>query len=155
MAVLEVPTRRLTILDDCYNANPASMRQALLTASQVRLAGERLVVVLGDMLELGSISPSRHQEIGDYVATLVTPPDMLVTVGKDAQLIAEKAEQTGILVRSFTNVEAAASYVREVVSGYNGPQLLLVKGSRGVHLEEVTRQVTESCSPPQNERESG
>lgn len=146
MAVIEVPTRQLTILDDCYNANPASMRQALLTASQVRLAGERLLVVLGDMRELGTLSRGRHQEIGDYLATLSPSVDLLVTVGEDARLIAAEAGQAGIPTRTFAQAEAAAAYVHEVVSAYAGPQLLLIKGSRGVHLEEVTHRVTERSS---------
>src|SRR5262249_58358680 len=79
MAVVEVPARRLTILDDCYNANPASMRQALLTARQVRAAGERLILVLGDMLELGALSRSRHAELGEEVAALAPRPRLVVT----------------------------------------------------------------------------
>jgi len=143
MAVIEVPARRLTVLDDCYNANPASMRQALLTAQQVRAAGERLILVLGDMLELGAVSHSRHGEIGEAVAALVPPPDLLVTVGEDARLIAAVAGRAGIPVRAFAAAEAAAAFVREVVLGFDGPQLLLIKGSRGARLEEVTRCVTE------------
>ena len=143
MAVIEVPARRLTVLDDCYNANPASMQQALLTAQQVRAAGERLILVLGDMLELGVLSHSRHGEIGEAVAALVPPPDLLVTVGEDAHLIAAVAGRAGIPVRAFAAAEAAAAFVREVVLGFAGPQLLLIKGSRGARLEEVTRCVTE------------
>ncbi|MCS6927232.1 MAG: UDP-N-acetylmuramoyl-tripeptide--D-alanyl-D-alanine ligase, partial [Candidatus Binatia bacterium] len=75
MTVIEVPSQRLTVLDDCYNANPASMRQALLTATQVRHREERFIAVLGDMLELGALSHRRHQEIGEYIAALAPPPD--------------------------------------------------------------------------------
>ena len=142
MAVIEVPRQHLTVLDDCYNANPASMQQALRTAHQIRVPGERLILVLGDMLELGALSHSRHGEIGEAVVALQPPPDLVVTVGKDAQLIAARAEQTDIPVRTFPVADAAAAFVRETVAGYIAPQLLLVKGSRGVHLEEVIRQVT-------------
>ena len=143
MAVIEIPSQRLTILDDCYNANPASMRQALLTASQVRLAGERLIVVLGDMLELGTLSHSRHQEIGEHLVMLAPLPDVLITVGEEARLIATRAEQAGIPVYIFANAEAAATWVRETICSYQGPQLLLVKGSRGVRLEAITHQITQ------------
>ena len=150
MAVIEVPERRLTILDDCYNANPASMWQALLTAQQVRVAGERLVLVLGDMLELGAVSHARHCEIGEAVADLDPRPDLLLTVGADARLIAAGVEHTGMPVHAFAAVEAAATFVREAVCDYSGPQLVLVKGSRGVHLEEVTRSMIDwqSAVPP-------
>lgn len=144
MAVIEIPTRQATILDDCYNANPASMRQALLTARQVRAPGERLILVLGDMLELGALSQNRHAEIGEEVATLDPRPDLLITVGEDARLIAARVARTGIPIHAFAVVQDAAAFAQETVLGYTGPQLVLVKGSRGVHLEEVTRQLTET-----------
>jgi len=143
MAVIEVPVQHLTVLDDCYNANPASMLQALKTATQVRASGERLLLVLGDMLELGTLSQIRHQEIGEAVAALTPRPDFVVAVGEDAKLIAVEVEKTTIPVRWFATSEQAATFVQEMVSNFPGPQLLLVKGSRGIRLEEVTRRVTE------------
>jgi UDP-N-acetylmuramoyl-tripeptide--D-alanyl-D-alanine ligase len=144
MAAIEIRTRQITILDDCYNANPASMRQAILTARQVRTAGERLILVLGDMLELGALSHSRHAEIAEEVATLTPRPDLVITVGEDARLIATRVARMGIPVRAFDGAETAAAFARETMLAYSGPQLVLVKGSRGVHLEEVTRRLTET-----------
>jgi UDP-N-acetylmuramoyl-tripeptide--D-alanyl-D-alanine ligase len=143
MAVVEVPARQLTVLDDCYNANPASMLQALKTATQVRAPGERLLLVLGDMLELGTLSRIRHQEIGEAVAALIPRPDFVVTVGEDAKLIAAEVEKAAVPGRWFATTEQAAVFVRETVEHFAGPQLLLVKGSRGIRLEEVTRRVME------------
>jgi UDP-N-acetylmuramoyl-tripeptide--D-alanyl-D-alanine ligase len=143
MAVIAVPARQLTVLDDCYNANPASMLQALTTATQVRASGERLLLVLGDMLELGTLSQIRHQEVGEAVAALRPRPDFVVTVGEDAKLIAAAVEKTPIPGHWFATAEQAAPFVRETVEQLAGPQLLLVKGSRGIRLEEVTRRVTE------------
>lgn len=143
MAVVELPERQLTILDDCYNANPASMRQALLTAQQVRAPGERLILVMGDMLELGVVSSHRHQEIGEMVAALTPAPDLVVTVGNDARLISAPAEQAGLAVRWFEQSSGAATFVQEMVAAHEGRQLILVKGSRGIRLEEVTRCLTE------------
>jgi UDP-N-acetylmuramoyl-tripeptide--D-alanyl-D-alanine ligase len=143
MAVIEVPVRQLTILDDCYNANPASMRQALVTARQVRAAGERLIFVLGDMLELGALSQRRHVEIGEDIAALDPRPNLIVTVGEYMRLLAPRVAELGIPVHAFAVAEAAAAFVREAVRDWTGPQLVLVKGSRGVHLEEVTRRLTE------------
>jgi UDP-N-acetylmuramoyl-tripeptide--D-alanyl-D-alanine ligase len=151
MAVIEVPARRLTVLDDCYNANPASMRQALLTARQVRAAGERLILVLGDMLELGALSRSRHAELGEEVAARAPRPDLVVTVGEDARLVAAGVEGTGVPVRAFAAAEVAAAFVREAVLGYPGRQLVLVKGSRGVRLEEVTRRLLDLPPLPPGE----
>ena len=144
MAVVDIPARQLTVLDDCYNANPASMQQALLTVQHVRAAGERVLLVLGDMLELGDLSQLRHQQIGTTVATLVPPPDLVVAVGEDAKLIAAEVEKTLVPVRWFATSDVAATFVREEIEQFHGPQLLLVKGSRGIRLEEVTKRVTEA-----------
>ena len=143
MAVISLPDRQISILDDCYNANPASMRQAILTAQQVRVPGERVVFVLGDMLELGALSQQRHREIGELVAALTPRPDEVVTVGNDARLIAAETERAGLAGHAFAQSEAAATFVRETVEEHSGPQLILVKGSRGVRLEEVSRRLVE------------
>jgi UDP-N-acetylmuramoyl-tripeptide--D-alanyl-D-alanine ligase len=143
MAVVPLPERQLTLLDDCYNANPASMRQALLIVQQVRAPGERVVLVLGDMLELGALSQPRHQEIGEIVAALTPAPDLVVLVGPDARLMGIEAERVDISVRWFEKSDTAATFVRETVASHAGPQLVLVKGSRGIRLEEVTRRLVE------------
>ena len=144
MAVVDLPARQLTVLDDCYNANPASMQQALLTVQQVRAAGERVILVLGDMLELGDLSRIRHQQVGAMVATLAPLPDAVVAVGEEARLIAATVEKTPVPVRWFATSDVAATFVRETIESFRGPQLVLVKGSRGIRLEEVTRKVTET-----------
>ena len=132
-----VPAYHLTVLDDCYNANPASMQHALQTANAIRHAGERLILVLGDMLELGAVSESRHKEIGAYVTGLTPAPDALVTVGQYAPQLAEAAERAGLPAHVFPDATAAAPCVRALVRQADGPQLMLVKGSRGVHLERI------------------
>jgi UDP-N-acetylmuramoyl-tripeptide--D-alanyl-D-alanine ligase len=143
MAVIDLPHRQLSILDDCYNANPASMQQAILTAQQVRTPGERVIFVLGDMLELGAVSQQRHREIGEMVATLTPVPDVVVTVGHEARLIAVEAERAGLGVHAYAQAAAAAAFVRDTVARYTGAQLILIKGSRGARLEEVTRRLVE------------
>jgi UDP-N-acetylmuramyl pentapeptide synthase len=95
------------------------------------------------MLELGTLSRIRHQEIGEAVAALRPCPDFVVTVGEDAKLIAAEVEKASIPGRWFAVAEQAATFVQEAVEHFAGPQLLLVKGSRGIRLEEVTRRVTE------------
>jgi UDP-N-acetylmuramyl pentapeptide synthase len=95
-------------------------------------------------LELGALSHSRHAEIAEEVATLTPRPDLVITVGEDARLIATRVARMGIPVRAFDGAETAAAFARETMLAYSGPQLVLVKGSRGVHLEEVTRRLTET-----------
>ncbi len=143
LAVVEVPALQLTILDDFYNANPASMYHAILTANTIRAANERLILVLGDMLELGNISKQRHQEIGAYIAQLAPPPDVVVTIGQYAQPLAELAAQANIPVHVFPDAQAAAPRVLSLVRQTENPQLMLIKGSRGVHLEQIVEPLVE------------
>ena len=138
-----VPAYQLTGLDDCYNANPASMQHALQTANTIRNAGERLILVLGDMLELGAVGELRHREIGAYVAGLKPVPDALVTVGQYAPQLADAAVQAGLPAHVFPDATAAAPCVHALVQQVDGPQLMLVKGSRGVHLERILEALVE------------
>lgn len=113
------------VIDDCYNANPMSMRAALddLFAS----ASGRRVAVLGDMLELGPDERRFHEEIGAHAAGV----DVLVTVGSRAALIGERF---GGQLHKVDDAAAAAALVPGLVQPGD---TVLVKGSRGVGLEVV------------------
>jgi UDP-N-acetylmuramoyl-tripeptide--D-alanyl-D-alanine ligase len=120
----------VTLLDDSYNANPMSMRAALdeLAATARRAGGRRTIAVLGDMLELGPDAVSFHREIGAYAAARA---DILVSVGPLAAAISggfpHEHHHAG-------DAGAAAALLPELV--HDG-DVVLVKASRGVHLELV------------------
>jgi UDP-N-acetylmuramoyl-tripeptide--D-alanyl-D-alanine ligase len=123
----------VTVIDDCYNANPMSMRAALsdLADTATSADGARRVAVLGDMLELGPDERRYHAELGDVV--LAAGVDVLVTVGPLAAAIADRFDGEAHLVADAA--EAAA-----IVPGLvQGGDVILVKGSRGVGLELVCR----------------
>jgi UDP-N-acetylmuramoyl-tripeptide--D-alanyl-D-alanine ligase len=122
------------ILDDTYNANPVSLRAALETAGARRLsAGGRLVVVLGDMLELGAISEEAHREAGRAVAAAGV--DEFVGVGRLALLAVETARAAGLAnaQHATTFEDTVAHLLKRLVAG----DTVLVKGSRGMRLERV------------------
>jgi UDP-N-acetylmuramoyl-tripeptide--D-alanyl-D-alanine ligase len=122
-----------TVLDDCYNAAPASMRAALEALVEVTPRGRQRIAVLGDMLELGPESDRLHAEAGAYAAERV---DFLVTVGDKAAHIGAGARPRLDAARIFhaADVAAAAERVRAV----SGPgDVILVKASRGMRLERV------------------
>jgi UDP-N-acetylmuramyl pentapeptide synthase len=98
------------------------------------------------MLELGGISRQRHQEIGAYIAQLTPPPDAVVTIGQYAQPLAELAAQANIPVHVFPDAQAAAPRVLSLVRQTESPQLMLIKGSRGVHLEQITESLFEQTT---------
>jgi UDP-N-acetylmuramyl pentapeptide synthase len=121
----------VTLIDDCYNANPMSTRAALddLAASAEAAGGGRRVAVLGDMLELGQRAHEYHVEVGEHAQAAGV--DLLVTVGPLAASIAEHFERPAHAVADSTE---AARLVAELVAPGD---FVLVKGSRGVALELV------------------
>jgi UDP-N-acetylmuramyl pentapeptide synthase len=122
----------VTILDDTYNASPVSVRAALDTIAAHR-RGRRVVVVLGDMLELGALTDEAHREVGRQVAAL--PADELVGVGRAMQAAVEAAREAGLAeARHLTTFEdTVAHLLKRLAAG----DLVLVKGSRGMRMERV------------------
>jgi UDP-N-acetylmuramoyl-tripeptide--D-alanyl-D-alanine ligase len=112
----------VTVVNDCYNANPMSMRAALTDLAAT--APGRRVAVLGDMLELGPESGRFHAEIGDHARSAGV--DLLVTVGPRA------AAMQGD--HAVADAAEAAAIVPELLEGGD---TVLVKASRGVGLEVV------------------
>jgi UDP-N-acetylmuramoyl-tripeptide--D-alanyl-D-alanine ligase len=117
-----------TIINDCYNASPLSMRAALDDLSTQEPAGRR-IAVLGDMLELGSEEAALHREVGAEAARAGV--DVLVAVGPRA---AGMLETFSGEARAVPDAAAAASLAATLVAPGD---LVLVKGSRGVGLEVV------------------
>jgi UDP-N-acetylmuramoyl-tripeptide--D-alanyl-D-alanine ligase len=120
----------VTVIDDCYNANPMSMRAALDDLAATAGEGRR-VAVLGDMLELGPEEARFHAEIGAHAATLGV--ELLVAVGPRSREIADAFGDAGEAVLA-EDAEAAARLVPGLVESGD---TVLVKASRGVGLERV------------------
>ncbi|HZV73709.1 MAG TPA: UDP-N-acetylmuramoyl-tripeptide--D-alanyl-D-alanine ligase [Conexibacter sp.] len=119
----------VTVIDDCYNANPMSMRAALDDLAATAGEGRR-VAVLGDMLELGPQEARFHAEIGAHAATLGL--DLLVAVGPRSRALAGAFDGETVLAPAAA---AAAALVPGLV---RAGDTVLVKASRGVGLEAVT-----------------
>jgi UDP-N-acetylmuramoyl-tripeptide--D-alanyl-D-alanine ligase len=130
-----------TLYDDTYNANPDSARAALELVAA--LPGRR-VFVLGDMLELGELSPELHHRIGMQAAALGL--DLFVAVGPLSAAAAAGALEGGLAperVRHFPAVERAV----EVVPGLLEPgDTVVAKASRGVRLERLVQRLVELAS---------
>ena len=120
-----------TILDDCYNANPASMLAAL---DLLREMEGRRVAVLADMLELGSFEVEGHRMVGERAAAIV---DWLITVGQRAQIIASEARGAGLDAKSIESFDNNAAAVERLQRGLQRGDFVLVKGSHGMRLDEV------------------
>jgi UDP-N-acetylmuramoyl-tripeptide--D-alanyl-D-alanine ligase len=119
-----------TLVDDSYNSNPVALRRALESARA--LEGRRHWAVLGDMLELGPDAPRFHREEGEAAARLGFSP--VAGVGELCQQLVAGAAAAGADTRWFATADEAARWAAgELAAG----DVVLVKGSRGVHLESV------------------
>ena len=136
MRVLRLRDGRL-VLDDCYNANPQSMRAAISVLADSRSAWK--LAVLGDMFELGPYSPALHTGVGEYLGKRKI--DCLVAVGDQARYLAEGAQSAGMTaVYPCADKKAA----REILPGLIRPDsTILVKASRGMRMEELVDQLLE------------
>ncbi len=149
LAAATLPGRRMKIarvggvlvVDDAYNANPASMAAALQTVAAV--AGRRIAAV-GDMLELGDTAPELHADVGRLAAKLGL--DYLVGAGPLMAHAVDAARTAGLPAEHATDSEAAGTILARLV----GPgDVLLLKGSRGMRMERVLDAlVTPSSAPP-------
>ena len=125
--------RNIILINDCYNANPASMEAALRSFAEMK--GEaRGFAVLGDMLELGRKTEEAHREVGRLVRDLGI--EVLFTYGKAAEAIADGAAGgTGPPeVHRGQNHGEIASRLRRMARGNDW---ILVKGSRGMEMEKI------------------
>jgi UDP-N-acetylmuramoyl-tripeptide--D-alanyl-D-alanine ligase len=122
----------LRILDDTYNANPASVLAALSTLQAARDA-QRLVVVLGDMLELGAFGPDAHRMIGRAVAAAGAAE--FIATGPLMRLAVEAARAAGLAESHHapTFEDTVVLLLKRLVPG----DAVLVKGSRGMGMERV------------------
>ncbi len=123
----------LCLWDDSYNSNPAAVASLLQTLQSIS-GVNRIVLVLGTMLELGSGSARYHHEIGDMIPASIS---RLVTVGDSAEEIGRGAVEAGFPMTGHLHcatAEEAANVIGQIVE--NG-DLVVVKGSRGVGLDRV------------------
>jgi UDP-N-acetylmuramoyl-tripeptide--D-alanyl-D-alanine ligase len=126
-----------TVLDDTYNSSPASSLAAL--GFLQGLPG-RKIAVLGDMLELGSFEEAGHRKVGAAAAEVVTA---LVTVGSLGRIIGQAAVERGMAsdaVHTCDDNQAAAAEVKGLLKPGD---VVLVKGSRGMAMEEIVAELAE------------
>ncbi|MCL4531787.1 MAG: UDP-N-acetylmuramoyl-tripeptide--D-alanyl-D-alanine ligase, partial [Actinobacteria bacterium] len=129
-----------TLVDDTYNASPASTLAALNLLSELQ---GRKVAVLGDMLELGSFAEDGHRIVGRRAAAVA---DVLVAVGELGVLVGREALEVGKAGKGVffarTNEEAIAK-LREILQPGD---CVLVKGSRGMRMEQIVEAIR--CRTP-------
>ncbi|MBQ8795992.1 MAG: UDP-N-acetylmuramoyl-tripeptide--D-alanyl-D-alanine ligase [Clostridia bacterium] len=129
-----IKTEKLTLIDDCYNANPESMKASLKTLSNFE---GRRVALLGDMKELGKKEKELHFEIGKLAAELKL--DLLIAVG-DLSLEMYKAARPYIDAEWYQSIEEARLYMYEMLTIGD---TVLVKASHSMNFSELVEQIKE------------
>ena len=130
MRVLENTELGVRVIDDTYNANPASMRASFATL--VEVSDGRKVAVLGDMFELGETAPELHEQVGRAAADCGI--DWVLALGEHAPHVVKGARAGGAKAKAFSDIE---ELFVELDGGLREGDLVLVKGSRGMRTERV------------------
>lgn len=132
MHLIRLPEQRL-LIDDCYNANPQAMAEALklLAAASCR----RRAAVLGDMGELGELTVSAHRTIGALTGELGL--DSVIAIGEKARDIAAAAPGA----QWYPSVSDAMPAVR---AAFTGGTAMLVKASHAMHFENIVKELEQS-----------
>ncbi|MGE5926271.1 MAG: UDP-N-acetylmuramoyl-tripeptide--D-alanyl-D-alanine ligase [Gemmatimonadota bacterium] len=132
----------LTILNDCYNANPQSFQSVIATARAMR-HGRRLVFVAGTMRELGPESARLHAEVAEQLVLL--KPDLLAAVGEFVAPLAERAAELGERLLTAPDPLALGPALS---ARLQGNEIVVLKASRGVALERILPYLTTGRTPP-------
>ncbi|MCQ2554113.1 MAG: UDP-N-acetylmuramoyl-tripeptide--D-alanyl-D-alanine ligase [Clostridia bacterium] len=137
----ELPDNRLsvrrkgdmTVIDDCYNAAPESMKSALDTLKSLKGEGRR-VAILGDMFELGAVNVEAHREVGRYVKE--KDVDLAVFIGKSAKYMHEECPES----QYFENLEEFLFALNSNII-LKDNDIVLVKASNGMKLSRVVEKI--------------
>jgi UDP-N-acetylmuramoyl-tripeptide--D-alanyl-D-alanine ligase len=139
---IEVNKKTVTVINDAYNANPESMKSAIRTLKQIG-AGKNTYAILGEMLELGELSISQHQEVAKLVQKLEI--QNTIVIGSGAKSIYDFLSQNGYQgkLHYVENVEGAIAKAKEMMQPSD---VVLVKASRSIGLERVANAIVSDFS---------
>jgi UDP-N-acetylmuramoyl-tripeptide--D-alanyl-D-alanine ligase len=132
----------LTVLNDCYNANPASMRNALDILAQIDQIGRRRrVFICGDMAELGWQAEQLHAELGKHI--IQANIQFLLTVGEFAEITAASVRANSgdnIQIKCYEDAASISNNLHKYIKDYD---IILIKGSRVAKLELLVEKLKE------------
>lgn len=132
-----IKTGKLNVIDDTYNASPDSMKSAVRVLELSESKGKK-TAILGDMFELGTQSAEQHFGVGLFIRNLHI--DNLIAIGNDAEKIAEGARGGNAQVAYYQKKE---DFFREMNRYVGVGDMVLVKGSRGMKMEQVVEKLLE------------
>ena len=126
-------TDKITIINDCYNASPDSMKSSIEVL--MTKAAMRRVAILGDMYELGSKTKEAHEDVGSFAKGKI---DLLIVIGENVNNY-----ENGFGSEHIRKFASKDDFFEEVDNLINKDDVILVKASRGMRFEEVTSKLKE------------
>ena len=129
----------ITIIDDTYNANFDSMKASIELLGKVK--DKRKILILGDMLELGEYSDEFHLKMGEVVFN--NKIDKLITIGDASINIEKKAIELGMSSENCYHFNKENECYELVLDLLKEDDIVLVKGSHGIHLDKVVNKIME------------
>ena len=137
-----------TVIDDAYNASPASMEAAFAMLAKLKQGAAapcRTIAVVADMLELGHTSREAHASVGQMVAAAAT--DLLLGYGPETAETVAAAKAAGVDARYFANKEEAAAALRTLLQPGD---IVLLKGSHSMQVGALVALVFKTPQSPEN-----
>jgi UDP-N-acetylmuramoyl-tripeptide--D-alanyl-D-alanine ligase len=132
------------VLDDSYNANPSSMRASIVAAIEVaNHERRRLVLVLGEMRELGRLASAEHAAVGRFAAELGA--SYVLAIGGEAARTAEEAQERGVQALFAPTADQA---ILPALAAVHPGDVVLVKGSRAIATEKIVAAMVERGALP-------
>ncbi len=135
-----IETELFTILNDCYNANPVSMKAGI---DVLKCAIGRKVAIMGDMFELGEDEEKLHRETGEYAAS--SEIDLMIFVGKLSKNSYEAAKEKQTEKETVYYFETREEAEEQLKSLLRREDTILVKASHGMHFEKIVDVLQEMC----------
>ncbi len=130
----------ISIFCDAYNANPDSMRAAIVTFTELTKDHARRIIIIGDMLELGDHAIQMHEEIGRCIAANLKP-DLLVAIGQHAPHIAYPIEKAHPDITQIILSSLDESQCQRIAARIEPGDAVLIKASRSLSLERIARAI--------------
>jgi UDP-N-acetylmuramoyl-tripeptide--D-alanyl-D-alanine ligase len=130
----------LRIIDDAYNASVDSMESALKTLMRFKQGGERSVVILGSMFEMGTYAKEGHEQVGQYV--LDYKPEVCITIGIEAKWIHEWVVSHSDISTMAYYFETKGEFIAQMPHLIHEKDIVLLKASRGMAFEEINEALT-------------
>ena len=129
------------IIDDTYNSSPEALKKAIQALVNISF-GQRKIIVLGDMLELGNDSETMHKQAGEIISK--TDIDFLITFGEKAKYIFEEAIKNNFSEDNAFHFNNKEKIVELLKNEIKKDDVVLVKGSRGMEMEKIVEKIIDN-----------